>query len=67
MAQDPALAALARIRAAAKSAMSAERGTRRRRIVPTTMTGAGPDARDPQLLSSCVSCLVIMAMMARRR
>lgn len=55
MAQDPALAALARIRAAAKSAMSAERGARRRRVVPTTMTGSGPDARDPQLLSSCVS------------
>ena len=51
MTQDPALAALARVRSAAK----AERTTRRRRVVPTTMTGSGPDARDPQALASCVT------------
>jgi len=46
MTQDPAQAALARVRAAARTAKS----RRRRRVVPTIMTGSGPDARDPQLL-----------------
>lgn len=46
MTQDPAQAALARVRAAAKTA----RSRRQRRVVPTIMTGSGPDARDPQLL-----------------
>lgn len=49
--QDPALAALARVRAAAKGS----RDGRRRPVVPTTMTSAGPDDRDPQSVGSCVT------------
>lgn len=46
---DPALVALARVRAAGR------RSAARRTPRPTQFTAAGPDARDPQPLGSCVT------------
>ncbi len=50
MTEDPALAALGRVRAAAQQA-----GRRRRPVTPPTMSSAGPDERDPQLLGGMLS------------
>lgn len=51
MTTDPASAALARVRAAARSAQS----RRQRRVIPPVMTGSGPDERDPQMLGPVLS------------
>lgn len=54
MTTDPALAALARVRAAAAGGSR----ERYRPVVPPTLSSATPDDRDPQLLGRCVDSWV---------
>lgn len=49
MSTDPALAALARVRAAAKGRRQ------QRQVKPPTLSSAGPDDRDPQLLGGMLT------------
>lgn len=50
MTEDPALAALARVRAASQKA-----GRSRRAVTPPTLSSAGPDDRDPQSVGDMLS------------